>query len=214
MREFLRRLSLLLLFTIIILTESHGYEDPVIWIYVKPKINVNNSISVNWGVMSEPPDHRYEIERSDNRQDFQVIANMPGRGSNIGDHHYRALDSKVKKGVIYYYRVSIVGPDGIPRYSPTVSVAMEKNQGDALVSLYPNPAQQTLFIEVNKERAHSGQITISDVAGVTRFDCKVEHAFEDSPLSVPVATWPRGMYVLSIITPGGDRQASRFFVKD
>lgn len=214
MRKFLKRTFQVFLFPVIAITVSFAYDDPVRWLYVKTKINFNNSVAVNWGVMSEPYDRRFEIERSEDGSSFGVLAGVPGRGSSSGDNHYAVTDNSVRTGVTYYYRVSVIGPDGIPRYSPVVHVRLDNDEEDDLVRLHPNPATETVFIKINKERAGSGQIIISDISGVTRFSCRVEKSSgSETPLSLQVGTWPRGMYLLRIITPYGDSQVERFFVK-
>jgi hypothetical protein len=212
MRKYYRNLLLLLM--VCVAGKAYAYDETVTWLYVKAKKNFNNTISVNWGMMAEPDDHRFEIERSENGQTFYTIATMPGRGANRGDNHYHTTDAHVRSGVIHYYRISLVGPDGVARYSPAVPLMWENDEGNLLVRLHPNPAPETLFIRFNNERARSGNIIILDSHGVTHFSGRVEQTSrQNTTLPVQVGKWPSGMYVLNFTTSYGDTQAVRFFVK-
>jgi hypothetical protein len=188
-------------------------EDlPVTWLYFKTEIN-DNSISLNWGTMAEPEDQRFELQRSEDGESYQVIVTLSGRGDNTGNNHYEAMDNNVKKGTIYYYRISMTGPDGFPVYSRMAAVRLEKNEDNNLVRIHPNPVPSTLIVNFNNERAQSAQITISDFAGNTCFSRPVQKSGNSNgQLPIQVGTWPTGWYVLKIVTSDGNAQAARFFI--
>lgn len=190
-----------------------AYADlPVTWLYLKTAIN-DNSVSVNWGTMAEPYNHRFELERSEDGRSFHVIASLSGRG-DITNNHYEAMDSGVRKGTTYYYRINMIGPDALPTYSPIVAVRLEKDKDNNLVRLFPNPVSETLIVNLNVERAQTGHITIADLNGSTRFCESVQKTNNsDSNFPIQVGGWPAGWYVLKIITSNGDAQVVRFFIK-
>jgi hypothetical protein len=196
-------------------TGSLAYVDlPVTWLYLRTGTN-DNSISLSWATMAEPENQRFELERSEDGHSYQVIATLTGRGDNTGiNNHYEAMDNKVKKGILYYYRISMIGPDGVPVYSPMAAAKLENNEDDDLVRIYPNPAPSTLIINFNNERARSAQITIADFSGNTFFSRPVQKSVNSNErLPIQVGAWPTGWYVLKIVTSDGHAQVARFFIR-
>lgn len=96
----------------------------------------DNSIEVNWSVENEINMSQYELERSDNGNDFSKISssyptlnNGAATTYSYTDQHAISFDN--------FYRVKAISQNGKVQYSPIVKVAGKRENPN--VRLYANP---------------------------------------------------------------------------
>ncbi len=92
---------------------------------------------------------------------------------------------------------------------PTLATALEPTPSDAWLTVYPNPTQETLILEL--ESAYRGEVTleISDVSGrrITHFQPR--KVGEKLVQHLPIRELPRGLYLLQV-EEGGQRKVQKF----
>lgn len=61
--------------------------------------------------------------------------------------------------------------------------------------VYPNPAKNTLTIELNKSSAHAGDVSIMDLNGKVYKQLKFDQTLAKIEETLQVSDWPNGMYI-------------------
>jgi hypothetical protein len=112
---------------------------------------------ITWATGHEDAGDRAELERSVDAKDFVSIATIQGKGSNS---RYSYEDTKPVAGV-NYYRLKMIDNMGAVSYSKVVSASVKGT--NAMVTVYPNPAQDVLNISLSQAADFS--ITLTDVSG-------------------------------------------------
>jgi len=122
-------------------------------------VNVGASNRVDWNTLAEHDGDMFEIERSQNGQQFTKIDEMKANGFAS---RYNFLDNQPFNG-INYYRLKLVNNDGSRAYSKIVhaTVATTGFQVDA----YPNPVSHNLNVKVKGAINGKGTVTLTDATG-------------------------------------------------
>ena len=127
----------------------------------------NNNALLTWSVQNESTitDH-YEIERSFNGRDFEMIGAVVARNNGNANNDYGSTDQNItalrSNGKIYY-RVKQIDRDGRYIYTEIRTVRLDGKTFD--VSVYPNPVVSNST--VNIDLAIEGKVTVMivDAAG-------------------------------------------------
>jgi hypothetical protein len=101
--------------------------------------------TIEWTTINEQLNEHFVVERSDDVNQFYAIKTITGKGNSSHQNAYLVIDNlPIKK--IAYYRLKQISADGRSSYSKTISLKMG---GDMQVDIYPNPATNTLNIQIN-----------------------------------------------------------------
>ena len=115
-----------------------------------------NAVLLNWKTAGEENNAGFEIERSADARTFEKIGFVDGSGDVSEVRKYDFTDRKPLP--ISYYRLKQVDIDGTFEYSSIISV---KND-PAMSVIYPNPAQNELFV---KNPGANNEVSISNIDG-------------------------------------------------
>jgi hypothetical protein len=97
------------------------------------------------------------VERSDDGQLFYEIRQVSGKGNFSGISVYHYQDTNPVYGTAYY-RIKQIDYDGKFTYTHVVSV--EYNTEEAMISVFPNPAQQHQSLNVKVYTPVEGNATL------------------------------------------------------
>ncbi|HLO54261.1 MAG TPA: SdrD B-like domain-containing protein, partial [Saprospiraceae bacterium] len=129
---------------------------PVEWLDVNAS-RLNNTHIVSWRTAKEVNVAYYIVERRFANE--TVFTEIPGRvavnGNTNAIQAYSLIDQDVAPSGVYIYRVKQVDFDGKYTYSKLVSV---QNQGEDIITLYPNPAKDEANLEISLTR--DGEISV------------------------------------------------------
>ena len=109
---------------------------------------LDDKVKLTWATAQEKNNRGFDIQRTtDPLSIFTPIGFVKGQGNSSQTVDYQWLDSAVKPGVTYYYRLRQLDFDGTETYSNVEAVnwATAKT-GD--VVLYPNPVKEELRFEL------------------------------------------------------------------
>ncbi|WP_165370595.1 T9SS type A sorting domain-containing protein [Hymenobacter persicinus] len=122
----------------------------------------NNTVVLNWATASEKNNRGFEVERSatGNDADFKTIITKDGKGSSTTLTKYEAIDAQPLAGVSYY-RLKQVDFDG--KVTKTKAIAIRATLGD--VSLFPNPTQGDVTIQLPQGTTENLPVRITDLSG-------------------------------------------------
>ncbi len=109
---------------------------PVELISFEAKTNLAN-IELNWATASEYNNDYFELEKSADAEDWQVIGQVSGQGSSQHITQYRFIDQFPFAG-LQYYRLKQVDFDGSYTYSKTI-LAEHPGTDTPLFQVFPNP---------------------------------------------------------------------------
>ena len=168
---------------------------------VKPE---NNTALIEWKTASEENNDYFEIEKSEDGDEWQKLGTVKGAGNKVDESSYKYVDEEPLPG-ISYYRLKQIDFDGrlevfepVSLDYPIVMMAISE------FKIYPNPADHMITIAIdylsNKEiRLFSvtGELMVSIFVGDT----------EQVKIDVDVSNFPPGTYIAS------DGETSCQFVK-
>ena len=104
----------------------------------------SSGIELTWQTGEEIGNSHFDVEKSSNAQNFEVIGRVNGQGTVKGKQNYSFLDSSPKNG-LNYYRLKQVDFDGKVEYSRIIAAQFD---GIGVFKAYPNPASHLLTIEL------------------------------------------------------------------
>ncbi len=107
---------------------------------------------ITWKVASEINNDKMLLERSKDGQRFQQIGQVKGRGTSTVPFEYQFLDENPGPGSTYY-RLKQVDFDGTFEYSKVIVLDTE---GFIQLYIYPNPAQERIFVRSSEEVINNG----------------------------------------------------------
>lgn len=105
---------------------------------------------LKWTTATEVNNDYFVVESSIDMVNFKEIGRVDGAGNSNNVLNYQFVDYTTFEKVIYY-RLKQVDFDGVYTFSEIVAVK-KTNEGE--VNIYPNPAKEVLFLDINsKEEA-------------------------------------------------------------
>ncbi|QNH63610.1 T9SS type A sorting domain-containing protein [Hymenobacter sediminicola] len=122
----------------------------------------NGKVNLEWVTASEKNNRGFEVQRSQNGQQFSTVSYKEGRGTTTARTTYTDVDNQPLPG-LSYYRLKQIDTDGKFVYSPAVIV---KNAGLTEASFYPNPTSGKLTILLPQAaNAAALRVQILDLTG-------------------------------------------------
>jgi hypothetical protein len=159
---------------------------PIELIKFNGHINTETQLAVlDWQTATEKNNAQFEILRSNNGIDFYKIGSVKGAGTSNTINTYTYTDIDPFNG-IRYYKLRQVDFNGTTTTSQTISLE-NKSEVTTATSIYPNPAQNQLFIE----NATNQPINIYNAMGQSIYST---NNFQEN--SIPIQHLPNGIYFL------------------
>ncbi len=109
----------------------------------------NNNIYLDWVTAKEENFSHFEVERSLDQKNFELIGIVQGLGESLSDVAYALTDNNPSFGKIYY-RLKAVDIDDTFEYSPVISI---ENGFNGQLSVYPNPIESIANIKIRVPEA-------------------------------------------------------------
>lgn len=101
---------------------------------------------------------------------------------------------------------------GEPRHGPCDSqfqyVSITEGVSLPTFTLYPNPANQSVVLELEREWGESYTYTLTDLMGSKLWQIRSE----DTYLNIPTHAFPNGIYFMSVEDEHGHKAVCRFFI--
>jgi hypothetical protein len=169
----------------------------------------NNAGFINWQTANEVNTAHFMVEKSSDGRNFKSIGSVPAKGSN--GHEYELTDKSLLTGD-NFYRIKSVDKDGQFQYSAIATLKYGK-KGIIAVSLYPNPANDNLQLQLANLEKGKYQLRIINLHGAV----VVSRAFVvNSTLQqeqINLSTMSSGAYQLQLIDAAGQSVQTKSFIK-
>ncbi|MCX6291239.1 MAG: T9SS type A sorting domain-containing protein [Bacteroidetes bacterium] len=124
---------------------------------------IHEKIKLQWITATETNNDYFEVQRSQDGNNFESIAQVKGAGNSTMQLTYSIFDFHPFSGV-NYYRLRQVDNDGKFSLSQVISVT-NPDKNNFLQSLYPNPANEQLNFIFSSTETDQVKIEIMDETG-------------------------------------------------
>jgi hypothetical protein len=125
-------------------------------------IKQSNSDLITWKTSNEINNDYFVVEHSTNAKMFRNIGQVKANALN-GYGSYQLLNESPANGH-NYYRLAQVDLDGKTTYSNVIDIVRNENSN---VSIYPNPATNSVTISMSNMQKGNLTITLKDMTGKT-----------------------------------------------
>ena len=129
--------------------------------------NVNeNNVILNWSTSSELNNRGFEIERSNDKTNWEMIMFINGNGTTTEINKYTFTDNLCgNNSQNLYYRLKQIDFDGTFEYSKIIEIAIETPSTFLLSQNYPNPYNPETNIDYRIPEETFVNITLYDITG-------------------------------------------------
>lgn len=155
-----------------------------------------NEVEINFVIAAQINNDYFSILRSDNNKDWNLIGEIAGAGNTNTQISYQFNDVNPIAGTSYY-QLSQTDFDGKSTSFSPISITCEQSIiGD--YSVYPNPANEVLMIDIDLETYQGDNITLElfDVKGALVNLQSVQLNRGYNHLEVDLSKVPEGIYLL------------------
>ena len=165
------------------------------------------NVTLSWTSLQEINTRSFVIEKSTNGSNWQLIGSVPAAGFSSMATKYQFIDAAASE--INYYRLKIVDIDGKTTYSNSL-VIKSKNQA-VNVSVFPNPAVNSVNISINHSLAQQG-FTVSLLNHNGQLVLRRQIAEGTNALSLDLGNVKTGNYTMDIRFSGGITEIHKLVV--
>ena len=125
----------------------------------------DNNVLLKWTTATELNNLGFEIHRSNNKSDWNILGFIHGKGTTTEFNDYAFEDKSISSGR-YFYRLKQVDNNGTFEYSSAIEVVVGSiPTGFALEQNYPNPFNPSTKIKFGFDKMTKTSLRIYDVLG-------------------------------------------------
>ena len=118
---------------------------------------------LNWVTSLEINSDYFDIERSDNGKNWELIGNLKAAGNSNSDVAYEFFDYTLplnrSKDQIFYYRLRLTDLDGAFKYSDVRGINFGRLPLGP-ITVYPNPTSEQVNVDLSNVNMENGKVDI------------------------------------------------------
>ncbi len=192
-----------------ILLPQSGNPLPVEMTYFKAQME-GTKVLLTWQTASELNNDHFEVERSFDGINFDILGTVQGNGTTTEIQNYEFVDHT--PGSSYnYYRLRQVDFDGEFEYSRTKTVTGDQVSQAPMVRIYPNPANANLFIKSDRG-VYFNRVELLNMQGQVVMDLTDAKVDGGEETTVLLPSLPEGPYFLRYQTLDGSSGIQRVII--
>jgi len=157
---------------------------------------VNQTVLVKWTTASEINNDYFQIERSKDAVNYEVVGIVDGAGNSNQILHYQLVDENPWQG-ISYYRLRQVDFNGEFEIFDPVAVIFNQ-QSNGVVNIFPNPAKETTTITFDSKLNDKGILQLYNIGGSLIWQQTINAVDGKNSYNLDVLDLPAGHYIVSI----------------
>jgi hypothetical protein len=175
---------------------------PVELIYLTATPIDNRFIRLDWATAAEINNRGFEVERSDDGENFTKIGWVDGNGNSSQKITYKLYDKDVIPNKVYYYRLKQIDNDGKYEYTYIVSAKLIAEKGFVFEDMRPNPANNKVVLNILTATAQEVKVNVFDVLGqiVLKQNWQLSEGLNGTELDLQ--NLAGGTYTVTIISEG------------
>jgi hypothetical protein len=164
---------------------------------------VNQTTHLQWTTAMEKNSHYFEVERSTSGTAFRSISDRIASKAYLGQSDqaldYEYIDAMPNEGH-NYYRIRQVDLDGRESYSKVADIYFGS---DYRVTIYPNPAQEVLHVDVWMTQATPATIQLIDASGRIVKSIRTDLSKGNNDVLLPINDLSNGVYLVKVFNGKG-----------
>jgi hypothetical protein len=174
------------------LTLSAGNQSVLPVVFVLFNINCEaNRVLIKWRTSTELNSSYFDVEKSADGIHWSIAGNVRAAGNATSETSYSFADNIPSKNS--FYRIAERGLDGRTQYTSILRSSC--NVGD-IFTVWPNPAHDNAFINIESDVVSEASIKIFDSKGALVKMQKATILQGSNQLKVDFATLSNGVYIL------------------
>jgi hypothetical protein len=155
-------------------------------------------VNVHWTTESERDNDYFEVERSADGINFEVIGKVEGAGTTTNETHYMHVDNDPFLGV-NYYRLNQFDISGESKYSEVVTVNILDDMYDIL-TVFPNPTEGLTEVIFNSYSKQDVQLKITSSTGQEIVNMPMTATPGGNRFDLDLSDYADGMYFITIVS--------------
>lgn len=158
----------------------------------------DDKVELTWTTVAEVNNDFFTAEKSKDGIEWVEVVKIKGAGNSTSPIHYKTTDEMPFYGTSFY-RLVQTDFNGSFVYFKTVKVFLEE---PAPIHIYPNPAQQFIFISIpEKQETELVSLVVSDALGSVVMQKNI--SISDGKIKVDIESFHRGFYSITVISDNG-----------
>ena len=157
-------------------------------------VRLNTGIQLNWVTNTENENEYFEIERSADGVDFEVLRTVNSSSETTIATYYQELDDQPLPG-INYYRIKQYDVDGNFKYSG-VEMIMYDIDNDRF-KIFPNPATNEIYVNMKADAGGSAVIKIYNAKGQQMLE-QIIGTIPTDPFRIDLGSYTNGIYTITV----------------
>lgn len=161
----------------------------------------NKNILLQWQTTNEEKVSHFIIQRSFDGINFSGIGQKNSLGSNtINNYDYDDIEIVNHNVAKVFYRLQMFDEDGQFKFSKVIFFDLQQTGSD--LSLFPNPTVNTLQVLFTQNNPGKTTLTVTGMNGAILNEKTITLPVGKASVIVEVNTFPAGVYVLTVRSPG------------
>ncbi len=169
----------------------------------------NAGVQIEWTAQQEMNIERYEVERSQNGQQFIKLGSIQAKSNSSSVINYNLFDPAPLDGA-NFYRIKIIEAGKII-YSLVMKVTISNRA--TLLTIYPNPVNgKTIVLQMNNLQKGNYTVTLTNKMGQQLMHKVIEHSGGSATKTIePSKALAAGVYLLRL--SGGEINITHQIIK-
>lgn len=164
---------------------------PVEYLNIDVTVNAEDDAILQWTTLSETNNDYFQIERSYNLVDFEVIGSLPGMGNSHFQHKYAYIDQPRKSCT---YRLKQVDFNGDFTYSNLIAL---NKKTDSFTSVYWDAENNSIVVDGDFDELEPTHFSIRNLNGHAQV-CGKPSINANGSLTIPADNLTNGVYLITI----------------
>lgn len=156
----------------------------------------NGAANLKWQTSQEINNDRFDILRSFDGNDFELVGKVAGAGNSSLARDYQFVDRVGDASGFVFYKLRQVDKDGKFTFSSVVKLTMVNVA--ASFQLFPNPVVNNFTATFSAPKATSATLLIRNISGQTVYSKSVSVLKGNNSVVVNNAPLTKGMYYVTI----------------
>jgi hypothetical protein len=189
------------------LSSPNGAPLPLTYILFNANC-ASGHVNIQWETAQQSNTKVFEVERSGNGSQWQVIGSVPAAGNSSVENSYSFTDNSPLPGN-NEYRIAEYDLDGRPNYTQVISSSCGIAEP---FTVWPNPALNTVWISISTATNSKADIRLYDARGGMILAKEADLPAGNSQFSLNLANLAQGTYEL-IVDWGANQHSSSKIIK-
>jgi hypothetical protein len=168
---------------------------PVHFLYVTATRTIVGN-TLKWATTNNGLNDYFEIERSLNGIQFQVIGTIKNQMAATANEVYNFTDATASYDTKIFYRIKQVDKDGVITFSATQ--ILYNNSSTSTPIIYPNPVKDYLKVAMSNSIQGKGHIVVHDATGKIVWQNDFTKDQNNFSIGIDASPLPKGWYVVKV----------------